>query len=190
MPIPIIKRTPEEIKKREQAEKHLSFYTDNISNAYKYYLEKVACLAMSGQDCLTLEGDRLIEHTIIEAQPNKYVIKIDNVIYVVSVILNSKAKETGICIDFLGEDGFFHVVAKNQLTKEYVKVIKSGYQIDLKTGQAVGEFSGSRQYYNAKNNNYYNHSASKMSADTLVSEIEGLIDKVENAYNQTVTAGV
>lgn len=183
MPIPIIKKTAEEIKKTEQAKKYLSFYTEKIENAYKYYLEKVACLAMGDEDVLVIEDDRNLE-TPLGFHQFAYIIKIGNFIYQINLSLDGRGRELGATVEFLGKDGLFHVMSVNKSTQEYANVVKPGYPIQAVEGRRRAEKSGESQYFNRKTGYAYGFYGKHDNAEKLANEIEDLIKTIKTAYEE------
>ena len=179
MPIPMIKRTVDE----QEIKKALSFYTENIENSYKYYLEKVACLAYKGKPCIASIS---IGSPKIGLATEEYILQLPGRVNHVKKFINEKGELCAIDNEYLDEEGFYIIECINYLTDTYIRVRKEGYPLNLETGTAKlnRKYPEEHYYYNKKNGHFGGVLGNKESADKFAAKLTKAMDDLDTSLIQ------
>lgn len=184
MPIPIIKRSVEEQKRAEEAQKRLSLYTENIDNAYTYYLEKVACLAMKGKFCVTLTTASNHE---LGLDTNEYILQIPGCVHCIKEFVTKDGKVSAVQDEYIDKDGFYNIITVNYLTNTYIRVRKGGYSLNLESGTPnLGRKYPEEHYYYDKKNGYIygGRLRDKETAEKFATKIDKSLDELNTLLIQ------
>ena len=106
MPIPIIKRSVEEQKRAEEAQKRLSFYTENINSAYIRYLEKTLRLAMAGKYCISLKTASNHE---LGLDTNEYILQTPGCVHYIKEFVTKDGKVSAVQDEYIDKDGNYTI---------------------------------------------------------------------------------